>query len=283
MPRKSRPTSRVSHVGVGLAVQKEPGGAAVVRVLAIGRQHLADQNVIWPVLDERLMEELPPWGRGNINVGPALHQVDVEDLLHPPGVARAFQQPVDERQTLVGRGVVEERPGVARGRNHARQIKPDPAEELGIGGLRRGALTGQFPGQPRLDQSIDLFVEGGSWLTRVSRWTRGAQPWASVSLPARAAAIARLPAFSAVTARVPGTRSSRPRARPRSPRLSPPVVSLSSFPALRGPGTVPIASQQLLPTLASCSLMHLELHASWPTGSQTIVKLASLRIRQPIF
>ena len=57
-------------VRVGLAVEQEPGRGAGGRVGPVGRQDLADEHVVRPVLGERPAEELAPRGRRDVHVGP---------------------------------------------------------------------------------------------------------------------------------------------------------------------------------------------------------------------
>ena len=66
-------------------------------------------------------------------------------------IGRALEQAVDQGRPLVGRGVVQERPGLGRRRDHAGQVEPGAAEELAVGGRRGGRLARQLsaPAPPR--------------------------------------------------------------------------------------------------------------------------------------
>ena len=160
VPAQEQPADVASDdVRIGLAVQQESRRGASRGVTPVGRQDLPHQHVVGPVLGKRLVEELAPWGRWHVEVGPPLHQHHVEDLLHPAGVDRTLEQAVHECLALVWRGIVQERASLGGGGDHPGQIEPDPPQELTIGGRCCGLLPRYLIRQPSLDQPVNLLVQ----------------------------------------------------------------------------------------------------------------------------
>ena len=148
------------EVRIGLAVQQEPRRGTAGGVGSVGRQNLPHQHVIRPVLGESLVQKLAPGAGLHIHLVAALHQHDVEHLLHPPGEARAREQAIDQGLPLVGRGIVEKVAGLGRAGDHAGQVEPRPPQKLSIRGRRSGRLARQLARQAGLDQAVDLLVQG---------------------------------------------------------------------------------------------------------------------------
>ena len=239
-------------VRVSLAVEQEPGRGAGGRVGPVGGQDLADEHVIRPVLGERRAEELAPGARGDVDVGPALHQHDVEDLLHPPGEGRRSRAGGRSGPSACrARG----RPGTPGPRPPSGSSRRGPARRAG--GTRRRWPVRRAPGpavawpaRASISRSIrscrgtGASAAGGRRLRRGGRGRglrfRRRRPW-----PIRLLAGDGLHA-----GRRSPAHTTRPPPRGR-PRPASPVVSLSD-PVARS-RAAPSHPVRAVPGVASCS------------------------------
>jgi hypothetical protein len=132
---------------------------------AVRADDLAHQLVPRLVGGERRAQIFLPLGARHVPVGPALHQHHIKDLLHVPGVFRRRQETVDQLGALVGGRVGEEGTGVGRGRNAAGQVETDPAQELGVIGLRRhlGGEVGFAGGDGLVDALVQRRLSEQRW------------------------------------------------------------------------------------------------------------------------